>query len=122
VPAPCAHGLPAADCLICRTLGTPATTAEQPRRQRRRDAPAAGTVQVLGPGRTVPADRRRQGSLAGRLVLFSLALVGLALAMWVVVGAVFAVFHLIELVAVALLAGWLGYRLGHARGRHQSRG
>jgi len=28
-------------------------------------------------------------------------------------------FHIFEFAAVALLAGWVGYRLGHVAGRHE---
>jgi hypothetical protein len=36
----------------------------------------------------------------------------------VVSGVVFSLLHVIELAAVALIAGWVGYRIGHYRGRH----
>jgi hypothetical protein len=29
------------------------------------------------------------------------------------------VFHLFEYAAVALVAGWVGYKLGHFQGRHE---
>jgi hypothetical protein len=41
---------------------------------------------------------------------------------WVVAGAVFALLHVIELLVVAAVAGWVGYRIGHYRGRRQQPG
>jgi hypothetical protein len=38
---------------------------------------------------------------------------------WIVAGLVFALIHLIEIIVVAGVAGTLGYRLGHYRGRHE---
>jgi len=49
------------------------------------------------------------------LVVFALA----AASVWVVAGIFFAIVRLIEVVIVAIVAGTLGYRLGHYRGRHQ---
>jgi hypothetical protein len=43
----------------------------------------------------------------------------IGLVAWAVAGVVFAVLHVIELVVVAIAAGWGGYRLGHFRGRRQ---
>jgi hypothetical protein len=49
------------------------------------------------------------------LVVAGIAVIGLIA--WLVAGAVFAIFHVIELFVVAALAGWAGYRLGRFRGR-----
>ena len=38
---------------------------------------------------------------------------------WFVLGLFFAVVHIIELIAVALGAGWVGYQIGHFRGRRR---
>jgi hypothetical protein len=53
------------------------------------------------------------------LILAVLVVVGVAA--WVVSGAVFALLHALELVLVAGVAGWAGYRIGQYRGRRQPR-
>lgn len=45
-----------------------------------------------------------------------MALLAVGAAVWIVLGVAFAVLHLLEVVAVAAGAGWLGYALGHFRG------
>lgn len=86
----CPHGLPPSECLICPTL--PQAAAGQPAPVRR---PRGGTIHVAG-------------------VVVAIAVIGLVA--WAVAGIVFAVLHVLELAAVALAAGWAGYRLGHYRG------
>jgi hypothetical protein len=38
-------------------------------------------------------------------------------AIWVFAGVFLFALHIAEYVALALVAGWVGYRIGHARGR-----
>jgi hypothetical protein len=40
-----------------------------------------------------------------------------AVAIWVFAGVFVLALHIAEYVALALVAGWVGYRIGHARGR-----
>jgi hypothetical protein len=40
-----------------------------------------------------------------------------AVAIWVFAGVFLFALHIAEYVALALVAGWAGYRIGHARGR-----
>ena len=69
-----------------------------------------------------PSDKPRGSrSIGAHLALVVAAVVVAGLIAWLVVGVVFAIFHVIELVIVAGAAGWAGYRLGHYRGRHQKR-
>ncbi len=91
----CPHGLPASDCLIGPTL---------PR-------PAAGEV----------AARRGSSRTAVHLVGVAGALVVLGLAAWALAGVVFGLLHVLELIAVAVAAGWAGYRIGRFRGGRQHR-
>jgi len=42
-------------------------------------------------------------------------------AFWAFGGLVHLALHIAELVAVGAASGWVGYRLGHVRGRHQRR-
>lgn len=115
MPDTCQHGLPAADCLICRTLPATAGGGADPIRSpgagsgSRRDRPPA---QAPGP---------RHGSLALHTagVVAGIAVIGVIA--WVVAGAVFAILHIIELLVVAGVAGWAGYRVGRFRGNRHPR-
>jgi hypothetical protein len=40
--------------------------------------------------------------------------------LWAFAGVLSLAFHIGEFVAVGAIAGWLGYKLGHARGRRSS--
>jgi hypothetical protein len=99
MPTTCGHGLPAADCLICRTL--PASPGGSP------SGPAGGRAER-------PAIRR---SIGMHVTGVAVGIVVIGLIAWVVAGAVFAILHIVEILLVAAAAGWAGYRLGHFRGR-----
>ncbi len=129
--AVCPHGYDPSTCLICQTLGTqPAATAAPPpqvankgRRGRRRD-----TVTSAPPANVRPDVVYRAGTperhgtgLGAHVALLVAALVVIGLVAWVVAGAVFAILHILELIVIAGLAGWAGYRLGHYRGRRAGR-
>lgn len=98
-PGPCPHGFAGAGgCEICRVLGAePATPA-------RRFSPPSSL------GRRGAAVQLRLGG-AAIVALVGLFLVVQALAV------VSAVLRLVQFVAVAALAGWIGWRLGVAHGR-----
>ncbi len=89
-------------CLICETL-VPGPAPEARARQWR--APDGRPSSSLGP--TVA-------------VLAIAAVAGLLLVSWVAAFA-WAVFRLLELVAVAVVAGWVGWRLGIRHGRRHPR-
>lgn len=91
----CPHGLPASECLICRTLPSPTDPA--------------------------PTERHHSHSLALRASGALVALAAVALVAWIVVGLVFAALRIVELALVAAAAGWAGYRLGHFRGSRRPR-
>jgi hypothetical protein len=59
----------------------------------------------------------RSRLLGAQFVLLLAAIAVIGLVTWIVAGAVFAMLHLIEIIVVAGVAGWAGYRLGHYRGR-----
>ena len=91
-----------ATCLICATLGS------------------SGGATVR-PERSEAQDRRRALSFGPTLgVLAIVAIAGLLLVSWVAAFA-WAVFRLLELVAVAVVAGWVGWRLGVRHGRRHPR-
>ena len=101
----CAHGLAPSQCLICATLGRSATS---PTGGAGHPVPAAGMAPE-------PAARRR-GSVAVQVAGVVVALAAIGLVAWLVAGVVFALLHILELVAVAGVAGWVGYRIGRLRG------
>jgi Flp pilus assembly protein TadB len=95
----CIHGFAPGTCLICGTL------AGRPSPPLRPDAIVA------------PRERRSSGvglRVAGFLTIAVVALI----AVWIVAGFVFAVLRILEVVAVAVVAGGLGWRLGVRHGRH----
>lgn len=52
-----------------------------------------------------------------------MVLLAIGAAVWILVGVVFTVLHVLELVAVAAGAGWVGYRIGLFKGsRHPHTG
>jgi hypothetical protein len=47
--------------------------------------------------------------------------VAVGAAIWLLAGVAFALLHVLELLVIAAGAGWVGYRLGHWRGRREPR-
>ena len=74
-------------------------------------------MKVIPPGQGPRRGRRR--SIGADVALVALGILVFLFAGWFVLAALRGVLHLIELAAVAVVAGWLGYRLGHFSGRHQ---
>jgi hypothetical protein len=121
--------------MICRTLGVsgagpaPAARTERGHKARRgtavaevpsaafspeQAAGAPGLAQVSNVGGAQPGRSRGHGR--GLLALVGLIVVG-GLCLWAFTGIFSLAFHVGEFVAVALLAGWAGYRVGHFKGR-----
>jgi hypothetical protein len=97
-PRTCPHGLTTSTCLICETL-----------------SPSRSGTARLDDDRA-PARRRAFRVGPALAVLVVVAVVGLLVVWWVAAFA-WAVIRLVELVAVALVAGWVGWRLGVRHGR-----
>ena len=125
--ANCPHGFPQDECMICRTLGAAPTSPKG--RAKAGAAAATRTAEPLamdmdmGPTAAPLATRRQpQASGAKRspghqaLLILGVLVVG-GLCLWIFSGLFTLAFHIGEFVAVALVAGWLGYRMGHFRGR-----
>ena len=114
----CAHGLPASQCLICATLGTSdkTKTAERPSDV----LYSAGPAQVIQTS-TSGARPRLRRRVAPRLVGGLLLIVIVALLGWWILGLVWAVVRLLELVAVGLVGAYAGYHVGKVSGRHEER-
>jgi Flp pilus assembly protein TadB len=121
VASTCIHGFAPGTCLICQTLqgGTATATKEDSgrgRQKRGRSDPAPVAVAVR-PDRVTPPEPRHSSGLGlkmfGLLALAVVAIVGA----WIIVGLVLAVLHIVELIAAALVAGWIGWMLGVHHGR-----
>lgn len=121
VASTCIHGFASGACLICRTLdpsgkAKPVATEPVPRGRRTRQA----ALEATGP-RVLPAEGRgpRSGLGLRLAVLVVGAFVLLALA-WSVLHVVFAVLRILELITVALVAGYLGWKAGVHHGRRSA--
>jgi hypothetical protein len=120
--ATCSHGFLSSECLICRTLGsqpqvhvdTGRPVSVPPGGSRPRVERVARPDVVYEP-KTV---ERPSHELSWYLARAALAVVAIALVAWILAGVVFALVRVVELIAVAGLAGWAGYQVGHYRGRH----
>ncbi len=88
----CPHGLPRTSCEICRLMEPASIDTGLHRPARRRSVPGSVVTLVV------------------------VALVGFVVVGWVA-AAFFALLHIIELLAVALVAGWIGFKLGVHQGR-----
>ncbi|MGA3220156.1 MAG: hypothetical protein ABSE77_13950 [Acidimicrobiales bacterium] len=128
----CAHGFPEGDCLICRTLGaapgtgkaTKTKVAAQPELGTLLAPTRAGQMvatrdQSPEPVRQPDAKNRRAGKRRLFWPVVAAIVVG-AVAVWVFAGIFLFALHIAEYVALALVAGWAGYRIGRARGRRGS--
>jgi len=109
-------------CLICQTLGmtpSPGVSTKESKEPRGRSAkrnqnpPVARPDLVYDPPRA-PAGRSR--SLGWHVGLVIAAVLAIGIGVWLIAGIVLALLHVVELVAVALAAGWAGYRIGKHRG------
>jgi hypothetical protein len=123
--ATCPHGFTPAECLICRTLGTqPQVQVETGNRPTAGPAPPPGLA-VAPAARPARSDPARSPDGPGRpprshgthVALVVAGLVAIGVVAWIVVSVVFTLLHVIELLLVAALAGWVGYRVGYFRGR-----
>ncbi len=115
----CIHGFTREACLICRTLATGESTTIQLADPAPPYRPLPSPAQADA-ARVQPA-RRRGRSLAGSLVLVLAALLAAGAAAWILVGLVFTVLHVLELIAVGAGCGWVGYKIGHFRGARRVR-
>ncbi len=121
----CPHGFNQSDCLICKTLGaapaqskatktkvaSPLSTAELSA------GSSAPSLATLGAPNGAPdKERDRRGPGFFWMVVAGIVLAGLAI--WAFWGVVSLAFHVAEYALIALVAGWAGYKIGHARGRH----
>jgi uncharacterized membrane protein len=64
---------------------------------------------------------RTSTSAVVKLLALAVAVVAIIVVAWTVLHIVFAVLHIIELIGVALVAGYLGWLAGVYHGRHSAR-
>jgi hypothetical protein len=119
----CPHGFPEGECLICRTLGTGPEKGKATRTKVAAPPEIGALLAPPRPGPMIASHDKSPGPVrrpAGKRRLFwpvvgAIAVV--AVAIWVFAGVFLFALHIAEYVALALVAGWVGYRIGHARGR-----
>jgi hypothetical protein len=127
----CIHGFPAGQCLICQTLQKGDDGGGGPKAGRRSPTatkPSPAQIQPARPQtvrpdavlRPAPADRG--GSLGLKLAGVAIVVILVVLAGAWIASLVWSVLHLIQLVAAALVAAWLGYQVGVFRGKRLGRG
>ena len=132
VAGTCIHGYAPGTCLICRTLDDPkAKTTKvakvRPGRdvatQASGDPPAQSarrTAVRTEPGgpRVVPKEAPRAGSPTMlKLAALTIAVILVIVVAWTVLHLVLVVLHILELIGVALVAGYLGWVAGVHHGR-----
>ena len=100
-PSDCPHGFAQGSCEICRVLES--------------DPPGPAVRR-----RSAPLQPRRTGRRLG--VGVGVVAVGVVLVVVLqVVSAVWAALHLLQLVTVGAVAGWIGWRLGNLHGRRSEK-
>jgi hypothetical protein len=124
VVANCVHGFPQSECLICQTLGSSSTKSTATKTKVASPPEALGALPNGRASRPLAAREAGPAIANGRggrgtspfLAILVAIIVG-GLLVWAFAGVVSVAFHIAEFVALALVAGWVGYKLGHARGR-----
>ncbi|HTW07659.1 MAG TPA: hypothetical protein VME46_09120 [Acidimicrobiales bacterium] len=61
---------------------------------------------------------KRSGMKALAMIVGAIAVGGIAI--WLFSGIFDLAFHIFEYAAIALVAGWIGYKVGHIQGRHET--
>jgi hypothetical protein len=122
----CIHGFTPDSCLICQTLQPAPARTKAPKAGRRgalerSAAPPSAAVARPDAIITGPVEHRSRLPLSFRIGVGLLLLVFVSLALFWVIGIVYAALRLVELVATALVAGWAGWKLGVHHGRSQAR-
>lgn len=127
--ASCPHGFPQGQCLICSTLarsqGATQVAEKQPNPHGTPDGVAAALSPLPTEGIKVAGNGGAQLSRrhARHYVVTALLVVVVGLLAWgLFQGVLSLALHIAEYVAVGLLSGWLGYRAGHWRARHERKG
>jgi hypothetical protein len=130
----CIHGFAAGQCLICQTLQSGGDNGDRKGGRRAKTAtraqpalippqqPQPTSVRPDAVYRPQPAEGGGGGSLGLKLAGMAVVVVLVILAGLWIASLVWSVLHLIQLVAAALVAAWLGYQVGVFRGKRLGRG
>jgi hypothetical protein len=111
----CIHGFAPGTCLICQTLDKPQVATHKRSRTELEPHSGAPVEPHSGP-RVVPKEAPRTGSQV-KLAGLAIGLIVVFVLAWVALHLVFAVLHIVELIGVALIAGYLGWLAGVHHGR-----
>jgi hypothetical protein len=123
VSSTCQHGFAPGTCLICQTLATGSGGAPGPepsKKSRRRARPSPSAAVSLSADRSsvhvLPAPRRSL-PIGSRLLGAALMVVAVVVVLWWITIVAAVVFRVVELGAVTLVSGYVGWRLGVHHGR-----
>jgi hypothetical protein len=119
VATTCIHGFAPETCLICQTLGAGTKTKEAKPSRKQASAPPAPTPvrAVRGSAPVARQEPPPTGSLGLRVLGVIFLIVVAFFAFWWVLHFVLGILRVLEIFAAAIIAGYLGYRLGVYRGR-----
>lgn len=127
--ANCVHGFAQGQCLICQALGTGPGPSGSTKTKVASPVQAPSLMLDEDLDRALPATRSRsqkperspggRSRPSGMKALFAIVgvVVVAGLAVWLFAGIFDLAFHLFEYAAIAVIAGWIGYKVGHMRGR-----
>jgi Flp pilus assembly protein TadB len=127
VASTCIHGFAPGTCLICQTLeDRPAKATKQAegktsRRAARAIPPAATAPAAVRPDAVIAPRETRGSGIGIRLLGFAVVVIAALVVVSLVAHVVLAVLRILELVAAAVVAGWIGWKLGVHHGRHLPR-
>lgn len=134
VASTCIHGFAPGTCLICQTLeggdkptAKPAATAAAASNPPARPAGGRGVsrrpaaMTPTGPRVVPPEAPTLRSSFGLRAIGAIIGLVVVIVLAWTAFHLVFAVLHILELIGVALVAGYIGWVAGNFHGRRNPR-
>jgi len=133
--ADCLHGFPEGQCLICSTLARSSSQGAGSRTQvAEKLAPpsltnGAGTRQLPVPttsgrqsAKTPKGDGPEKRGGPGRTVAVGVVVILAGLIAWALFrGVVDLALRLAEFIVLAVVAGWVGYKIGHWQGERSAR-
>jgi hypothetical protein len=129
VATACIHGFAPGTCLICQTLDAAPEAAPPKRTAAARQAsvalnpsPAPRPSRLRTGPRVVPKEAPRTSvSAVFKLTMLAVAVIAVIVVAWTVLHIVFAVLHILELIGVAIVCGYLGWVAGVHHGHRTAR-
>jgi hypothetical protein len=125
----CIHGFAPGTCLICQTLDAAPDAADKKRTATARQSsvalnpvPAPRPSRLRSGPRVVPKEApRTSASAVFKLAGLAVAVIAVIVVAWTVLHIVFAVLHILELIGVGLVCGYLGWVAGVHHGHRTAR-